>query len=63
VLDFVHPAGRNAFIETSTDLTSWTRWISSGNTAPLWPAAHLARELRAPQDAPARFFRVRLEER
>lgn len=63
VLDFVHPAGRNAFIETSTDLTSWTRWISPGNTAPLWPAAHLARELRAPQDAPARFFRVRLEER
>jgi glucose/arabinose dehydrogenase len=63
VLDFRHPAGRDAIIETSTDLSAWTRWSAPGNTAPRWPAADILRELRAPQDAPRRFFRVRLEER
>jgi uncharacterized repeat protein (TIGR03806 family) len=63
VFDFVHPAGLNVFVETSTDLSSWTRWSAAGNASPLWPAANLTRELRAPQDGPTRFFRVRVEGR
>ncbi len=62
VLEYLHPADRSAWIETSTDLETWSRWLAPGN-APLWPASDTARQLRAPLDGDRRFFRVRVEER
>jgi glucose/arabinose dehydrogenase len=62
VLEFLHPADRSALIETSTDLSTWSRWVAPGN-APLWPANDLARQVRAPLAGERRFFRLRLDER
>lgn len=61
-LGFTHPAGREAWIETSTDLTEWTRWAVPENGA-LWPATDTARAFAVPLDAERQFFRVRLRER
>jgi len=54
------PADRSAFVETSTDLQSWTLWDVPGNDGmSLSPGPA---SFTAPTSGPRRFFRVKFEE-
>ncbi len=58
-IQFLHPAGRSALVETSVDLANWSPWNVPNNT-PTFPANTTLRTLSGPPAANSQFFRLRL---
>lgn len=59
--EFVNPANRAAFVETTTDLSTWHPWPDPSNT-PTYPAENTLRTIEFFPDPPSQFFRVRFTE-
>jgi glucose/arabinose dehydrogenase len=62
-LTLTHPnlEGRLIHVETSPDLSTWTRWLHPDNTGLPMPGPGTT-QFTAPTEAPRRFFRLRIEE-
>ncbi len=58
-LTFTQPANRSVLVETSFDLTNWSLWNVSGNSA-MYPESATQRTFAIPSGIDREFFRLRL---